>query len=234
MPPFHVADTSYGHIAPQGTCASLGTSWCDHPGADADPQPQLPRHRPADRARLRRGRARGVGLAGDVQGDARRLRRARRHQAQLRRRQLERPRAGAAGTAAAPPHGDVLHRPQLAGRAGLHEQIRPQGAGGERQPDRQPRAAASQLDDTRARPLEHEIGQGRRLLEELTGSEIHTVAIPYGAYNDAVLDSLRRQAYDHVYTSDGGSADPEAWLQPREHLTSTHTSADIAALLTQL
>ena len=82
--------------------------------------------------------------------------------------------------------------------------------------------------------LEHEIGQGRRLLEELTGGEIHTVAIPYGAYNDAVLDSLRRQGYEHVYTSDGGSAAPEAWLQPREHLRATHTSAAIAALLAQV
>jgi peptidoglycan/xylan/chitin deacetylase (PgdA/CDA1 family) len=82
--------------------------------------------------------------------------------------------------------------------------------------------------------LEHEVAQGRRLLEELTGAEIDTLAIPFGAYNDAVLDALRRQAYDHVYTSDGGTADPEAWLQAREHLRADHEPAKIAALLQQL
>jgi peptidoglycan/xylan/chitin deacetylase (PgdA/CDA1 family) len=82
--------------------------------------------------------------------------------------------------------------------------------------------------------LEHEVGQGRRLLEELTGTEVHTVAIPFGAYNDIVLDTLRRQAYEHVFTSDGGTADPEAWLQPREHLKADYDPAKIAALLEQL
>jgi peptidoglycan/xylan/chitin deacetylase (PgdA/CDA1 family) len=79
--------------------------------------------------------------------------------------------------------------------------------------------------------LGHEVSQGRRLLEELTGTEIHTVAIPYGAYNDTVLDTLRRQGYDHVYTSDGGPADPTAWLQPREHLRSEHDPGAIVRLL---
>jgi peptidoglycan/xylan/chitin deacetylase (PgdA/CDA1 family) len=82
--------------------------------------------------------------------------------------------------------------------------------------------------------LEYEIGQGRRLLEELTGGEVHAVAIPFGAYNDSVLDTLRRQAYQFVYTSDGGTADSQAWLQPREHLRAAHTSAEIAALLAQV
>lgn len=82
--------------------------------------------------------------------------------------------------------------------------------------------------------LEHEVTQGRRLLEELTGTEIHTLAIPFGAYNDTVLDTLRRQAYEHVYTSDGGTADPEAWLQPREHVRADYDPAKIEALLQQI
>lgn len=82
--------------------------------------------------------------------------------------------------------------------------------------------------------LEHEVAQGRSLLEELTGQSIDTLAIPYGAYNDSVLDALRRQGYAHVYTSDGGSADPAAWLQPREHLKADHDVRAIAALLLQL
>lgn len=81
--------------------------------------------------------------------------------------------------------------------------------------------------------LEHEVAQGRRLLEELTATEIKTLAIPFGAYNDTVLDTLRGQAYEHIYTSDGGTADPEAWLQPREHLKADYDPPKIAALLQQ-
>ena len=81
--------------------------------------------------------------------------------------------------------------------------------------------------------LEHEVGQGRRLLEELTGTEISTLALPFGAYNDTVLDSLRRQGYEHVYTSDGGPADPEAWLQPREHVNADHDPVAIRELLSR-
>lgn len=82
--------------------------------------------------------------------------------------------------------------------------------------------------------LEHEVTQGRRLLEELTGTEIHALAIPFGAYNDMVLDSLRRQAYEHVYTSDGGTAAPDAWLQPREHARASHDDRTIQALISDL
>ena len=82
--------------------------------------------------------------------------------------------------------------------------------------------------------LEHEITQGRRLLEELTGTEITALAIPFGAYNDMVLDALRRQAYEHVYTSDGGTAAPDAWLQPREHVKSGDDDRTIQALISAL
>jgi peptidoglycan/xylan/chitin deacetylase (PgdA/CDA1 family) len=82
--------------------------------------------------------------------------------------------------------------------------------------------------------LEHEITQGKRLLEELTGAEIRTLAIPFGAYNDMVLDALRRQNYQHVYTSDGGTAAPDAWLQPREHVRSGDDDRTIAARLAEL
>ncbi|MGH2860746.1 MAG: polysaccharide deacetylase family protein [Solirubrobacteraceae bacterium] len=82
--------------------------------------------------------------------------------------------------------------------------------------------------------LVHEVAQGRRLLEELTGTEIKTLAIPFGAYNDMVLDALRRQGYEHVYTSDGGTAAPDAWLQPREHARASHDDRGIAALISDL
>ena len=79
--------------------------------------------------------------------------------------------------------------------------------------------------------LKHEITQGQLLLEELTGTKITTLAIPFGAYNDLVLDSLRTQKYAHVYTSDGGTAAPDAWLQPREHAKASHDDRSIQALI---
>jgi peptidoglycan/xylan/chitin deacetylase (PgdA/CDA1 family) len=82
--------------------------------------------------------------------------------------------------------------------------------------------------------LEHETTQGRRLLEELSGSEVNTLAIPFGAYDDAVLDSLRRQGYEYVYTSDGGPAAPDAWLQPREHARAGQDGRAIASLIEDL
>jgi len=80
--------------------------------------------------------------------------------------------------------------------------------------------------------LEYEVAQGRRLLEQLAGVEVDLLAIPYGSYDDAVLDLLRRQSYEHVYTSDGGLSDPEAWLQPRELVTTEHTAPELLAMLT--
>jgi len=49
-----------------------------------------------------------------------------------------------------------------------------------------------------------------------------------------VLDSLRRQAYEHVFTSDGGTAAPDAWLQPREHAKASHDDRTIQALINDL
>jgi peptidoglycan/xylan/chitin deacetylase (PgdA/CDA1 family) len=84
------------------------------------------------------------------------------------------------------------------------------------------------------RQLSHEVSEGRRLLEHLTGGEIKTLAIPYGAYDAAVLRALVEYDYGHVFTSDGGVADGDAWLQPREHLRADHTQGDLDRLLEPL
>jgi peptidoglycan/xylan/chitin deacetylase (PgdA/CDA1 family) len=83
-----------------------------------------------------------------------------------------------------------------------------------------------------ATDLEHELTEGRRRLEQLTGTRITTLAIPYGAYDDAVLETLRRHDYAHVFTSDGGTAKREVWLQPREHLRADQTRVDLERMLT--
>jgi peptidoglycan/xylan/chitin deacetylase (PgdA/CDA1 family) len=79
--------------------------------------------------------------------------------------------------------------------------------------------------------LEHELSAARQLLEELTDTTVDTLAIPYGVYNDAVLDTLRTTGSRRVFTSDGGAAPAGAWLQPREHLRAQHTPADVERLV---
>jgi peptidoglycan/xylan/chitin deacetylase (PgdA/CDA1 family) len=79
--------------------------------------------------------------------------------------------------------------------------------------------------------LTHEVVDARCRLEQLSGTPIRTLAIPYGDYDDDALALVREHAYDHVFTSDGGTADPTAWLQPREHLRASHTLADLERLL---
>ena len=79
--------------------------------------------------------------------------------------------------------------------------------------------------------LTHEVVDARRRLEQLSGTPIATLAIPYGDYDDAVLASVGEFGYDHVFTSDGGTADSTAWLQAREHIRANHTPADLEQLL---
>lgn len=79
--------------------------------------------------------------------------------------------------------------------------------------------------------FEHEVTEGRNRLERLAGTDIGTLAIPYGAYDGAVLEVLRGHGYEHVFTSDGGVADAAAWLQPREHVRAHHNVADLEGML---
>lgn len=82
--------------------------------------------------------------------------------------------------------------------------------------------------------LYHEVSEGRLRLERLTGGDVKTLAIPYGAYDDTVLHVLAEYGYEHVFTSDGGVADRDAWLQPREHVRADHTQPDLDRLLEPL
>ena len=57
-----------------------------------------------------------------------------------------------------------------------------------------------------------------RVLAELTGRSVSRVAIPFGSYDRHVLRHLRRAAITRAFTSDGGRARPNSWLQPRTSL----------------
>jgi peptidoglycan/xylan/chitin deacetylase (PgdA/CDA1 family) len=63
-----------------------------------------------------------------------------------------------------------------------------------------------------------EFQDSRRVLGQLTGSSVSRVAIPFGSYDRHVLSYLRRSGVTRAYTSDGGRARPDSWLQTRTSL----------------
>ena len=73
------------------------------------------------------------------------------------------------------------------------------------------------LDDSSA---SQEIDQAIRRLSQLAGQPVHRVAVPFGSYDRTVLRRLRQAGVSRVYTSDGGRARIDAWLQPRTSLRS--------------
>jgi peptidoglycan/xylan/chitin deacetylase (PgdA/CDA1 family) len=71
------------------------------------------------------------------------------------------------------------------------------------------------LDESR---LHAEIAGAKHKLEDLCGSRIDEVSIPFGSYDRRVLAKLRSEGYGRVYTSGGGMARRCAWLKPRNTL----------------
>ncbi|GLW08785.1 glycosyl transferase [Microtetraspora sp. NBRC 13810] len=71
------------------------------------------------------------------------------------------------------------------------------------------------LDPAQAR---QELDDSHRVLTGLTGRPVSRVAIPFGSYDRRVLGRLRRARVSRAYTSDGGRARPDSWLQPRTSL----------------
>ena len=63
--------------------------------------------------------------------------------------------------------------------------------------------------------LREELVGARAVLEEIVEAPIRKAACPFGFYDRRVLRALKQYGYAHVYTSDRGTASPEAWLQAR-------------------
>ena len=69
-----------------------------------------------------------------------------------------------------------------------------------------------------ARQAVEEITEAPEVLAELAGHPVSRVAIPFGSYDRHVLRRLRQAKMTRVYTSDGGRANPDSWLQARNSL----------------
>jgi peptidoglycan/xylan/chitin deacetylase (PgdA/CDA1 family) len=62
-------------------------------------------------------------------------------------------------------------------------------------------------------------------LAEFTGRPVTEASIPFGSYDRRVLRRLRETGVTRAYTSDGGRARSDAWLQARNSLKRTTDAA---------
>lgn len=81
------------------------------------------------------------------------------------------------------------------------------------------------------RELNDELVEAKRRLEQNIGAAVDRAACPFGSYNRRVLQDLRRAGFKCVYTSDGGTAQPEAFLQPRTSVVRTFDTESLRQLL---
>jgi peptidoglycan/xylan/chitin deacetylase (PgdA/CDA1 family) len=78
---------------------------------------------------------------------------------------------------------------------------------------------------------DEEIIKANDVLGEIIGQPVTRVAIPFGSYDGRVLRRLRRARVTRAYTSDGGRARPDAWLQARTSLRHDLDAAWISSVL---
>ena len=76
--------------------------------------------------------------------------------------------------------------------------------------------------------LRQQLVRSRSVLEDLSGRAVDEASCPFGMYDRTVLRELRRVGFARVYTSDGGPANPAAWLQPRN---TVKVGSDPAAII---
>ena len=73
--------------------------------------------------------------------------------------------------------------------------------------------------------------EARNIISDVAGKDILGAAIPFGAYNRTVLDGLREQKYQNIYSSDGGRADLDNFLIPRTSIRNDMDIEDIRNIL---
>lgn len=71
------------------------------------------------------------------------------------------------------------------------------------------------LDD---RALHEELVEAKAMLENVVGGPVIHAGCPFGAYDRRVLRAARQAGFRHVYTSDRGTARPDAFLQARNSI----------------
>jgi peptidoglycan/xylan/chitin deacetylase (PgdA/CDA1 family) len=79
--------------------------------------------------------------------------------------------------------------------------------------------------------LAEELVRSKQLLEDVCAAPVQSLAIPFGRYNASALRAIRKAGYRIAYTSDGGSARPGNYLQPRRSLRHDIPPPEIDSIL---
>ena len=84
-----------------------------------------------------------------------------------------------------------------------------------------------------ASQLHTEIAGSRRVLERVLGHPVYFFAYPFGAFNDAVLSSLRSAGFTMAYTTAGGTTESssEPLTMPRIHVGRAETPGGVLGLV---
>jgi peptidoglycan/xylan/chitin deacetylase (PgdA/CDA1 family) len=69
-----------------------------------------------------------------------------------------------------------------------------------------------------------ELVAARDILTSVVGAPVEQAACPRGQYDRRALNSLRRNGYTRVFTSDRRPAKESSWLQPRYSVRSHDTA----------
>lgn len=78
-----------------------------------------------------------------------------------------------------------------------------------------------------------EINDSKKILEDITGQAVPKAACPFGSYDRRVLRHLRAAKFQRVYTSDGGRAQSNRWLQPRNSLHASDNPDTLRLIMAQ-
>lgn len=79
--------------------------------------------------------------------------------------------------------------------------------------------------------LEQEVLEARDRIEQITSARVLEAACPFGSYNRRVLQRLWTSGYDRVYTSDGGPARTDSWIQPRNTIVRDDNLERVLAII---
>ena len=82
--------------------------------------------------------------------------------------------------------------------------------------------------------LEEEVVEARDRIEQMTGRRVLEAACPFGGYNRRVLRRLRASGFQRVYTSDGGPASAEFWIQPRNTIVRDDDLERVLSIVTEV
>ncbi len=80
--------------------------------------------------------------------------------------------------------------------------------------------------------LYEELVESRDIIQRVVQQPITEAACPFGSYDRNAFRMLRERGYSRVYTSDGGLASGEAWIQPRNTIMRHHKLEHVEQLMT--